>query len=319
MPDSATTSNYSKQLLFCALLLLPLTYVADCLLDALLFNQGPLFRQILHPTAHELAIRGLFSFVILFITLLAIHFLRKSTQLERSLRKRNEELLLSNQELEAFNYALAHDLRNSLTIIYTSMEMLRDHCQLGQHKQCHFLLSTICSYSEQMETQIESMLLLATSGTGNLHRENVMLDQLAREITDELLPSHGKQRPTFKYGKNLQAFCNRNLIRMALRNLFSNAIKFIPEGRNGVIEFDQIVQNGQTVFFLRDNGIGFADNQAEALFEAFTRLPEASSLPGAGIGLATVRRIIARHGGKIWAQGSPDQGATFYFTLPVCD
>ena len=315
MPDSAITRNYSKQLFFCTLVLLPLSYLADCALDAFFFGEETLTRQIFHPTAHEVAIRLLFSTFIIIIFLLALHYLRKSTQLERALRKRNEELNLNNQELEAFNYALSHDLRNSLTIIYTSMEMLRDHCQLGKHQQCHFLLSTICKYSEKMESQIESMLMLATASREPLQTEMLSLDRLAREIADELLHARGKKRPTFKIAENLQANGNRNLIRMALENLFSNALKFIPPEREGVIEFDRKQLAGETVFSIRDNGIGFDNKQAEHIFEAFTRLPEASSLPGTGIGLATVRRIIERHGGRVWAEGTPGQGATFYFTL----
>ncbi len=315
MPDSAITRNYNKQLFLCALLLLPLAYIADCALDALIFGEESLSQQIFHPTAHELAIRSLFSVFIVLITTLAIHFLWKSTQLERALRKHNEDLSATNQELEAFNYALSHDLRNSLTIVYTSMEMLRDHCQIGQNTQCHFLLSTICKYSEKMEAQIESMLILATSTKGALHTEDVLLDELAREIADELLQIQGKHRPSIKIGKDMLANCNKNLTRMALENILSNAIKFIPAEREGVIEIGQMQQDGQTVFFVRDNGVGFDNTQTEALFEAFTRLPEANSLPGTGIGLATVRRIIERHGGKIWAEGIPDKSATFFFTL----
>lgn len=319
MPDSSITRNYSKQFFLCALLLLPLAYLADCALDAFVFGGAPLSRQIFHPTAHELALRGLFIAFLLLISALALYFLRKSTRLEMTLRQRNEELILSNQELEAFNYALAHDLRNSLTIIYTSMEMLRDHYQVGKNKECHFLLSTICRYSEKMETQIEGMLLLATSRSGKLQTKNVPLDQLAREITADMLPAQAEHRPILKFGEDLQARCNQNLIRMALENLFSNAFKFIPAERQGVIEFDQMQQDGQTVFFIRDNGIGFENRQAEILFEPFSRLPEAKALSGTGIGLATVRRIIERHGGKIWAEGVPGQGATFFFTLPPAD
>jgi len=166
MPDSTITRNYSKQLFFCALLLLPLAYIADCALDAWIFGKESLASQFFHPTAHELAIRGLFSLFIVLIVMVAIHFLRKSTQLEKDLRQHNEKLQLANQELEAFNYASSHDLRNSLTIIYTSMEMLRDHFQAGKDPQCHFLLSSICQYSEKMEAQIECMLLLASSLKG---------------------------------------------------------------------------------------------------------------------------------------------------------
>lgn len=311
--------NYSKQFFLWVLFLLPLAYLADCTLDAFIFEGPPLAGQIFHPTAKDLAMRGLFIAFLLLISIPALYFLRKSTRLERTLRRRNEELILNNQELEAFNYALAHDLRNSLTIIYTSMEMLRDHYQVGKNKECHFLLSTICNYSEKMEMQIEGMLQLATSSSGELQTENVRLDQLAREIAEELRPAQEEQRPVLKFGENLQARCNKNLVRMALENLLSNAFKFIPAERQGVIELDQMQQDGRTVFFLRDNGIGFENSQAEILFEAFFRLPEAKALPGTGIGLATVRRIIERHGGTIWAEGIPGQGATFYFTLAPAD
>lgn len=314
MPDSAITRTYSKQLFFFAIMLLPLAYVADCALDAWMFHEESLARQIFNPTAHELAIRGLFSLFIVLIAVLAIHFLWKSTQLERALRKRNEKLQLTNLELEAFNYALSHDLRNSLTIIYTSMEMLRDHYQAGRDPQCHFLLSSICKYSEKMETQIECMLLLASSSAGDVNRENVRLDELAGELLDELLQKTG-QKPQVTIEEDLQAHCNRNLVHMALTNLLSNAVKFLSTEREGEIVVGKMQQEGQTVFFIRDNGVGFKDKDNEQLFETLTSLPATAILPGAGIGLATTRRIIERHGGRIWAEGAPDQGATFYFTL----
>lgn len=316
MPPSAITRNYSKQLFFFALLLLPLAYVADCALDALIFGEETLTRQLFQPTLHEVAIRGLFSFFIALIVVLALYYLRRSTQLERSLRERNEKLNLTNQELEAFNYAVSHDLRNSLTIIYTSMEMLRDHCQLGKNPQCHFLLSTICKHSEKMETQLESMLTLASASRQSLPKGEVLLDELAVEIEADLAQAYRRKHPAFTIAKGLSATCNRNLMRLALENLLGNAIKFIPEGRTAQVEFGCLRENGETRFFVRDNGIGFEPTRAEQLFEAYTRLPEAGSLPGMGIGLATVRRIIERHGGKVWAESTPGEGSTFYFTLP---
>jgi len=316
MPDSAIIRNYNKQLIFCALLMLPVAYLADCALDAVIFGEATLLQQIFHPSPHELAIRLLFSFFIVLISALAIHFLVKSTQLERALRKRNENLLLANQELESFNYALSHDLRNSLTIIYTSMEMLRDHFNISKSSQSHFLLSTISKYSEKMDAQIESMLTLASTTGRELHKEDIRLDELAGEIADALLDSQGSRRPDITIQDNLSLYGNKNLIRMTLENLLSNAIKFIPEGRDGEIEIGQMQLDGQTVYYVRDNGIGFKADQAEQIFEAFTRLPQTDMVPGTGIGLSTVRRIIKRHGGKVWAEGVPGQGATIYFTLP---
>ena len=315
MPDSAIIRNYSKQLFFCALLLLPVAYIADCALASLIFGEETLLQQIFHPSHQQLATRVLFSVFIVLLTTLAIHFLLKSTQLERSLRKRNESLLLSNQELETFNYALSHDLRNSLTIIYTSMEMLREHLHIGKSNQCHFLLSTISKYSDKMDAQIESMLTLASTAGRELQKETIRLDELAGEIADELLQAQADHRPNIILQENLSLYGNKNLIRMALENLLSNAIKFIPEDRAGEIEVGQRQIDGQTVYFVRDNGIGFETDQAEQIFEAFTRLPQVNLVPGTGIGLSTVRRIITRHGGKVWAEGTPDQGATFYFTV----
>lgn len=316
MPDSTITRNYSKQLFFIALLLLPLAYIADCALDALIFGEETLTRQIFQPTLHEVAIRGLFSFFIAVTVVLALYYLWKSTKLERALRERNEKLNQANQELEAFNYAVSHDLRNSLTIVYTSMEMLRDHCQLGKNTQCHFLLSTICKHSEKMETQLESMLTLAAASRESLPKENVALDELAARIEQELAQAYNRKHPAFTIAKDLPAYCNRNLMRLALENLLGNAIKFIPEDRNAQIELGKTSKNGETIFFVRDNGIGFEPAKAEQLFEAYTRLPEAVALPGMGVGLATVRRIIEKHGGQVWGEGIPGQGSTFYFTLP---
>jgi len=315
MPDSSITRNYSKQLLFCALLLLPLAYIAGSVLDSWFFHEGNLSDQIFSPGLHELAIRGVSSLFIVLIAVIAIHFIRKSTQLEKALRKRNEDLLLVNLELEAFNYSLSHDLRNSLTIIYTSMEMLRDHFQTGKDPQCHFLLSSICKYSEKMEAQLECMLLLSSSSGRGINRENVFLDELAQELIEEILPKTG-QKPLVTIEVNLSAYCNRNLVHMALSNLLSNAVKFLSPEREGKIVVGKLQQDEQTVFYVRDNGIGFEPDRTEQLFETLTQLSNTPSLPGGGIGMATTRRIIERHGGRIWAEGAPDQGATFYFTLP---
>ncbi len=307
--------KYLRTFLVYGLLMLPLAYLSDCVLGAILFGHGTLSEQFFAPSNQVLAIRLLFGVFILAVTSLGASLLAKTARVEMLLRSRNEDLLLANQELEEFSFTLSHDLRNMLTRMYASAGLLKEQCQHIDDERVRFLIENISVSSDQMETQVEALLNLATIASGDLNRTDLYLDELARDITDSLMAVQAHGRITLNITPKMHDNCDAKLLRLALKSLFSNALKFIPNNRQGVITFSRIKRQGETVYFVQDNGIGFDSELADKIFDVYRQPSATDELPGSGIGLATVRRVIQRHGGRVWAEGVPDAGATFYFTL----
>lgn len=307
--------TYLRRLFLWGLILLPMSYLSDCVLDAVLFGEGNVVEQLFNPGAHELAIRMLFATFIIAGIFLGGHYLARMARTERLLRQRNEDLLLANQELEEFSFTLSHDLRNMLGKMYASASLLKEQCQTIQDEKARFLIDKIAAASDQMESQVEALLNLAMIASGDLNRADVELSRLAREITGAVLSEQENNRYTLNIQERMYAECDAKLMGLALKSLFSNALKFIPKDRQGVIDFGQITRQGETIFFLRDNGIGFDEERARHLFDPYSQPENVDELSGSGIGLATVQRVIHRHGGRVWAEGVPDAGATFFFTL----
>ena len=162
---------------------------------------------------------------------------------------------------------------------------------------------------------IDDMLSLSRVGRAEMQREPVDLTALARAITGRLRETGPERLVEFVIQEGLTAVGDPQLLEIALSNLLDNAWKFTGKRPEGLIEFGRMQLEGQPVFFVRDNGAGFDPAYADKLFGAFQRLHKASEFPGTGIGLATVQRILHRHGGRVWAEAAVDQGATFYFTL----
>jgi light-regulated signal transduction histidine kinase (bacteriophytochrome) len=232
--------------------------------------------------------------------------------------RRNNDLSEAYRQMESFAYSLSHDLRAPLQSVLGFTEMLREDYgeQLDQDGLKY--LEWIRNSASAMNALIDDMLELAALSHQELHREQVNLSACAENIIADLRRSNPDRRVRCVIAANLTACADQRLIAIALTNLLGNAWKYTQKTDRPRIEFGATSQNGQTAYFVRDNGAGFDMRFAERLFEPFRRLHSDKEYAGTGIGLATVDRVIRRHGGAIRAEASPGKGATFYFTLPPC-
>ncbi|WP_332775470.1 PAS domain S-box protein [Polaromonas sp.] len=226
-------------------------------------------------------------------------------------------LRLSNQELEAFSYSVSHDLRSPLNTIDGFSRLLAKQLDASSSEKVQHYLSRIQSGVAQMGRLIEDLLSLAQVSRVQLRYESVDLSALARDILGEWQARHPERQASIHIDPGLQVQGDGRLIRVVMENLLGNAWKFTSRQDRADIHVGQKSDAaGMPVFFVQDNGAGFDMAYADKLFNAFQRLHAVSEFPGSGVGLASVSRVIKRHGGRVWAQAEPDQGATFFFTLP---
>ena len=235
-------------------------------------------------------------------------------QINRDLESRTAELQSANQELEAFGYSLSHDLRTFLTKISAAAQLLEADANSALGATGSDCLEVILTAIDGMDELIQAMLALSQVSRKELQIEEVALSELAAELILGLRLGEPQRRVDFVVTPGLVASGDRQLLRVVLDNLLSNAWKYTGAVEGSRIEFLAAERAGKQVFLVRDNGRGFDMNEASRLFKPFQRLSNVGKVPGTGIGLATVARIILRHGGEVWAEGSAD-GATFYFTL----
>lgn len=236
--------------------------------------------------------------------------------LERRVAERTAQLEATSKELEAFSYSVSHDLRAPLRAIDGfSRIVMEDHAPaLDQGGREH--LERIRAAAQRMALLIDDLLNLSRLSRAELRREPVDLTGLAHDIATELRRSEPERKIEFVVADGMRAVGDPHLLRAALQNLLGNAWKFTGRRDRARVEVGTLHQNGERTYFIRDNGAGFDMSYAGKLFGAFQRLHGTADFPGTGIGLATVQRIIHRHGGRVWATGEVDKGATFYFTLP---
>ncbi|PYX93092.1 MAG: PAS domain-containing sensor histidine kinase, partial [Acidobacteria bacterium] len=236
-------------------------------------------------------------------------------KIEEEVRIRNAQLEAANKELEAFSYSVSHDLRAPLRAIDGfSLAVLEDYQdKIDAEGRAH--LERIRAAAGRMGQLIDDMLQLARIARAEMVRDKVNLSRLAQEIASQLQASEPKRQTTFVIQPGLMVEGDRALLRVVLQNLLDNAWKFTGHQLHARIEFGIQKQDSGQVYFVRDNGAGFEMQYANKLFGVFQRLHRQSEFTGTGVGLATVQRIIHRHGGRIWAEGATGQGATFYFVL----
>lgn len=227
----------------------------------------------------------------------------------------NAELDAANRELEAFSYSVSHDLRAPLrSIDGFSLALLEDYAdKLDAEGKKN--LERVRAATQRMGALIDDLLSLARVTRSGMKLEKMNLSAVASEVTDKLKESQPGRRIELRIEEGLETTADPSLLRIALENLLGNAWKFTAKKPLSHIEFGKTRDNGTPAYFVRDDGAGFDPAYAERLFGAFQRLHSTSEFPGTGIGLATVQRIVHRHGGKIWAESAVGQGATFYFTL----
>ena len=242
---------------------------------------------------------------------------------EREIRRLNHELNLrlgqleaANKEMESFAYSVSHDLRAPLrSIDGFSAALLEDYADRLDDEGKDYLQS-VRRASERMGQLIDDLLGLSRVTSQEVRRAAVNLTTLAQSVAGGFASAEPGRQAEFVISPALTVNADPNLLRIVLENLFANAWKFTARKPHARIELGQTEQDGEPVFFIRDNGAGFDMAYVDKLFGAFQRLHSAHEFPGTGIGLATVQRIIHRHGGRVWAEGKPGEGACFYFTLP---
>lgn len=228
-------------------------------------------------------------------------------------RKTADDLARANVELEAFTYSVAHDLRSPLRLIegFSHSLVKRYQDQLDSLGQDH--LMRMRGAVKRMDKLIDDLMNFSYALRAELNLESLDLTGIASSIIMDLKRAEPERQVEFRAAEDLRAVGDRKLVRMLLENLLGNAWKYTSKQPKAIIEMGKTEEAGRQVFFIRDNGIGFGMDDAEKIFEPFHRLQPADEIPGTGVGLATVRRIIHRHGGKVWAEGQTDSGATFYF------
>ena len=242
---------------------------------------------------------------------------RLSEELENRVVERTAALDAANRELEAFNYSVSHDLRAPLRHIQGFIDALReDHAAVLPPRAREFV-DRVAHGSSRMTELIDGLLVLSRVGRADLRPRNVDLGTTARQAFEELASPADRERIELVVDPLPPVVADAALLRQLLDNLIGNAIKFTRPIERAHIEVGHSSASGQPVFFVRDDGVGFDPEYSGKLFHVFQRLHTEAEFEGTGVGLSIAKRIVERHGGRIWAEGSPGRGATFYFTLPA--
>jgi PAS domain S-box-containing protein len=238
-------------------------------------------------------------------------------KLNQKLGERTTELEAINKELEAFAYSISHDLRAPLRHVVGYAEMLEKNASKVLDEKSRRFMTTILESAKRMGMLIDDLLAFSRIGRAETRQTLVSLDQLVKEVRSEVSQETDARNIIWKVGALPELYGDRSMLRLALVNLVSNAVKFTRTRTQPQIEIGCAERpNDGVVMFIRDNGVGFDMKYVNKLFGVFQRLHRADEFEGTGIGLATVQRIIHRHGGKVWAEGLVDQGATFFFSVP---
>ena len=238
-------------------------------------------------------------------------------KLNDELRKRTTELEASNKELEAFAYSVSHDLRAPIRHIVGYAELLQKNSASALDEKSHRYMMTILDSAKRMGTLIDDLLAFSRIGRAETRATTVNMDLLVREALGEVQQDIAGRNIVWKISALPDLYGDQSMLRLALVNLISNAVKFTRTRAQAEIEIGCFEKNKDGVaVFIKDNGVGFDMKYADKLFGVFRRLHSAGAFEGTGIGLATVQRIIHRHGGRVWADGSVDRGATFFLSVP---
>lgn len=241
---------------------------------------------------------------------------RLNAGLEQRVASRTAELEAANRQLAAFNSSVSHDLRAPLRAIGGYLGMLREDLPQPLGDTSRALFARIGGALGRMTGIIDDLLALSRVGRGPLQATRVDLSRLAREIAAEIAESEPDCRAEWRIAEDVEACADAGLLRFALDNLMRNAWKYSSKAEQPIVELGTRQEDGGKVYFVRDNGVGFDMASAKGLFGPFVRLHDRREFEGTGLGLTIVDQVIRRHGGRVWAEAAPGQGATFLFTLP---
>ncbi len=241
---------------------------------------------------------------------------RVNEELELRVRERTRDLEIANRDLEAFSYSVSHDLREPLRAIEGFCEMFRAEFASSVPEPGRRILERIWSGASRMTQLVNDLLHFSRFSREPLNRLRVPLRELVLQIVARLKEPLGARQPSVQVGDLPDCFGDRSLLEQVLINLLSNAFKFSAGRDSPHIEVGALRQGADTVYYVRDNGVGFDMRYADKLFGVFQRLHPQEAFEGTGIGLSIVHRIITRHGGRVWADSRPDEGTSFYFSLP---
>jgi PAS domain S-box-containing protein len=240
-----------------------------------------------------------------------------NAELEQRVTERTAELKATNKELEAFAYSISHDLRAPLRHMAGYAELLQKNASSSLDEKSRRYMTMILESAKRMGDLIDDLLAFSRIGRAEIQKTVVSLEQLVKEALSEVQQETDGRNMDWKIGALPNLYGDRSMLRLALVNLVANAVKFTRKCQQPEIEIGCVDgKENEIVVFIRDNGVGFDMKYVNKLFGVFQRLHRAEEFEGTGIGLATVQRIIHRHGGRVWAEGLVDRGATFYFSVP---
>ena len=285
-------------------------WIGAIIISAIAFWNYCLFRQIRQRKAAEAALREARD-----------RLEHRTHELDAQVteaRRLNTELLLANQDLESFSSSVSHDLRSPVRRIGSFADLLQAEVEHRISSEANQWMSTIIQESRHMDRLIHDLLQFSRVGRAELHKQPLSLQELIRDLIDEFNRNNSDRNVVWEVGELCEVEGDPNLLRYALGNLIDNALKYtrrVPEARIQIDILPHTPDKSTVVVFVRDNGCGFDMSRSKYLFGPFQRLHSSREYEGTGMGLATVKRIIQKHGGRIWAQSEPNKGATFYFTL----
>ena len=234
---------------------------------------------------------------------------------QKRVAEQTVELREANSDLDSFAYSVSHDLRAPLQVIKSYSSLLSKKFGSSLNDDAKVLVDGITMYSKNMSLIMDNLLKLSRLDQTTIARTVVNMNSLLQQVLEELNPVDENLKAKIKMANLNPAFCDAGLVKQVWTNLISNSIKYSSKVSHGVIEIGCTQENGTSIYFIKDNGVGFNMKYADKLFGLFNRLHDSTEFEGTGVGLNIAYRIITKHGGKIWAIAKENEGATFYFTL----
>jgi signal transduction histidine kinase len=236
-------------------------------------------------------------------------------EIKDTLEKTNKELTTANEDLDAFARTVSHDLKSPLSVIIGFTSAILDNPESSVSEEEREYISYIKSSANEMNQLIKDLLSFSQSARINLEKKEINLSDIIRDMQENILMRFPDTKPKIEIKDKMPATADETMIRVVIDNLLSNAVKYSSKTKNPVIEIGTREYYGKKVYYVKDNGTGFDTSSAEKLFQPFVRLHSESEYQGTGVGLSTVKRIIEKHGGEIWAESEPGKGSTFFFSL----